>query len=389
MIFNNYDNNSKNDILGYRIKEARIARGYTLDELADSINVTKQSISKYENNLAKISAENMITISKLLNFPLTFFTKEKSIITSSAINDNPVFFRSLRKTSRRVKASLSQNLEFVEEFYSYFSKFIEFPKFNLDKNINLKYKLGASNNYIESVATKLREYWGLGDGPINDLTTILEKNGIIITRFKLDTHEVDAFSSITSSGTPIIVLGSDKKSAVRSRMDIAHELGHIVLHSNLSNEDLKLNHKVIEDEANKFAGAFLLPDNRFSKDIYTINIDTFVYLKTKWKVSIAAMIVRCYNLNLITNDQYTYLFKRISAKKWRTQEPLDDRIPFEKPKILREAIHLLIDNDILSINELVDNLAFSRKEIEKLCFLEDGYLGADENNIKPKLKIIK
>lgn len=263
---------------------------------------------------------------------------------------------------------------FIEEFYSYFSKFIEFPKFNICKNINDNYKIGCSDEHIEEVASKLREYWNLGNGPIGNMTKILEKNGIIITRFDIETHKVDAFSNITASGTPIVVLSSDKKSAVRSRMDLAHELGHIILHSKLSSKDIQENYNIIEDEAKKFAGAFLLPDKEFSNDIYSINIDNFVYLKRKWKVSIAGMIVRANQLNLITNDQQTYLFKRISAKKWRIQEPLDDTIEYEKPSILREATELLLDNNIISADELVRELAFSRNEIEKLCFLKDGYL---------------
>ncbi len=373
MNFNNIDNSNKNDILGYRIKEARIARGYTADELAKKIGVTKQSISKYENNQAKVSLENAVRLSEELDFPIEFFMKKKDNYGNSN-NENPIFFRSLRSTTKKIKYSLGQYILFIEEFYSYFSKFIEFPKFNICKNINDNYKIGCSDEHIEEVASKLREYWNLGNGPIGNMTKILEKNGIIITRFDIETHKVDAFSNITASGTPIVVLSSDKKSAVRSRMDLAHELGHIILHSKLSSKDIQENYNIIEDEAKKFAGAFLLPDKEFSNDIYSINIDNFVYLKRKWKVSIAGMIVRANQLNLITNDQQTYLFKRISAKKWRIQEPLDDTIEYEKPSILREATELLLDNNIISADELVRELAFSRNEIEKLCFLKEGYL---------------
>lgn len=90
MNFNNIDNSNKNDILGYRIKEARIARGYTADELAKKIGVTKQSISKYENNQAKVSLENAVRLSEELDFPIEFFMKKKDNYGNSN-NENPIF----------------------------------------------------------------------------------------------------------------------------------------------------------------------------------------------------------------------------------------------------------------------------------------------------------
>lgn len=382
-------NFNNNDILGYRIKEARVARGYTIDELAQIIEVSKQSISKYENDKSKICLEKVIKLSRELDFPIEFFTKKKANNINSNY-ENPIFFRSLRSTTKKVKDSLEQNILFLEEIYDYLCKYIEFPKFNIYKNINDDYKIGCSDEHIEKVALTLRKYWGLGDGPIANVTKILERNGIIITRFDVKTHKVDAFSNITSSGTPVIVLSNDKASSVRSRMDLAHELGHIILHSKLSKNEIKENYNTIEDEAKKFAGAFLLPDKEFSNDIYSINIDSFVYLKKKWKVSIASMIVRAHQLNLITDDQQTYLYKRISAKKWRIQEPLDDIIEIERPSILREAVELLLDNQVISANDMIRELAFSTKEVEKICFLEKDYLSSKEvNKQKFHLRIIK
>lgn len=216
---------------------------------------------------------------------------------------------------------------------------------------------------------------------------MLKRKGIIIARIELSTHSVDDFSSISKSGVPFIILGSDKKSAVRSRMDCAHELGHIILHSHLTRDEIKRNYSIIEDEANKFASAFLLPSNSFSNDIMTINLDSFVYLKQKWRVSIAGMIVRSHRLNLITDEQYMYLFKRISAKKWRTKEPLDYTMCIEEPALLKEAINLLIDNEFIDKEKLLDDLALSKKDIESLCCLEKGFLGNETS--RPLLRIIK
>lgn len=373
-----------NDILGYRIRAARMARGYSLEDLSKKIGISRQSLSKYENEDMKIPSENLIHIANILEFPMGFFRKSKQ---NDGIGDSPVFFRSLRKAGIKIKDSLSQNVEFLEEIYSYFTQYIDFPKLDIAYDINSEYKIGVSDSYIEQITLKLRAQWGLGEKPINNLVDLLQRKGIVIARIELDTHSVDAFSNITSSGIPFIILGSDKQSAVRSRMDCAHELGHIILHSHLTKDEVKKNHNILEDEAKKFASAFLLPANDFSNDLFSINLDSFIYLKEKWKVSISGMIVRTHNLNLITDEQYTYLFKRISAKKWRVKEPLDDILNFEEPALLKEAINLLFDNNRLSNEKLLEDLSLSRKDIESLCCLEEGFLGKDE--IKPLLRIIK
>lgn len=380
MITRNYGE----EVLGHRIKEARILKGYSLEELAKRVGLTRQSMSKYENEDMKISMEKLVDISEVLDFPIDFFKKKKDNL---GIGDNPIFFRSLRKTTSKIKESLGQNVEFLEEIFYNISEYIEFPKVNIDFSINKNYKIGVSDLYIEEIAMKMREKWGIGESPINNLVDLLQRNGIIISRIELDNYTVDAFSSMTRSRVPFIILGSDKQSAVRSRMDCAHELGHIILHSHLSKEDIIENHNIIEDEAKRFASAFLLPANEFSKDIYTINLDSFIYIKKRWKVSIAGIIVRSHRLNLITDDQYTYLFKRISAKKWRVKEPLDDIIQIEEPELLKEACNLLFDNGVISKKDFVRFIGFPVSLIEGLCNLEEGTLGKDEK--KTFLRLIK
>ena len=137
-----------------------------------------------------------------------------------------------------------------------------------------------------------------------------------------------------------VILGEDKESAVRRQFSAAHELGHILLH----NESLDIEQisrqefREMESEANEFASAFLLPAKSFMNDlIYPNNLDFYIELKKKWKVSISAMIIRAYKLKAITYNQYQYLMRQISQKGWRTKEPLDDVIQPSRPTILRKV----------------------------------------------------
>lgn len=387
MTMTNFINKNRKTIVPIRIREARISRGLSLSELAEIIGVTKQAVSKYELGTLNVNSSTLIKISEALDFPINFFFKIKESEDEN-YKKTPVFYRSI-STPKKIKDTLEQKIEFVHEIMNVLRKYIDFPKVDmLNEDIDVSNGF-LDNETIENIALKLREYWGLGTGPIKNLTNLLLKKGFVISRVELDTFKVDAYSRCIQ-GIPYIILGSDKDTAVRARFSLAHELGHIILHQHLEEEDLKKNHKQIEEEANRFASAFLMPAESFSKDIYSTSLDDFLILKPKWKVSIGAMIRRCYDLNLITDIQYSNMNRYLNMKKWKIREPLDDKIEFERPNMIKEAFDILIENGILSADDIVNLIALNPKEIEKLCFLEENYLS---NYIikssKPKLRLIK
>lgn len=380
-------NKTRKEVIPVRIREARISRGMSLNDLAEGIGVTKQAISKYELGALNISSETLFNISQLLDFPIDFFMKPKNT-NDENYSKSAVFFRSTR-TAKKIQNALIQKIDFVHEIVEYLKKFIDFPPIDiLDIDLD-NYKGYLEEEDIEEIAIKYREYWNLDKEPIVNLSNLLLKKGFIISTVNLNTMKVDGYSRWIN-GVPYIILGSDKNCSVRARFSLAHELGHLILHSHLEEDDIKKNHKIIEIEANRFASAFLLPEETFSKDVHSISLDNFVYLKERWKVSIGAMIRRCYDLDIVDENQYTNLNRYLSMKGWRKKEPLDNILEFEKPTMIQEAFDLLIENDVISARELVAKIALNKSEIEELCFLPKGYF---DNYIKsvshPKIRLIK
>ncbi len=95
----------------------------------------------------------------------------------------------------------------------------------------------------------MRDVWGLGRGPIDNLISVVEQHGILVTSFSTSTNDVDAFSQFMGAAdipTYIIAYSNNKTSAARIHFDIAHELGHICLHEwsedieDISKEEFKL-----------------------------------------------------------------------------------------------------------------------------------------------------
>lgn len=380
-------NNGNIEVIPIRIREARVARGFSMIDLADRIGVTRQAISKYELGASRIGVDKLLSMCEVLDFPLDFFLKPKED-SSDRSSKSVVFFRSVN-IPKKTKSIYKQKIEFISEILCFLERYIDFPPLDLLDARNVKSQGYLSDSEIESIALNLRNNWGLGLDPIDNLANLLLKKGFIVSRVELETVKTDALSRWHEE-RPYIIIGSDKNCAVRSRFDLAHELGHLLLHSHLEQEDISKNHKQIEKEANKFAGAFLLPYESFSNDIYNINIDNFIVLKKKWKVSISSMIRRCYDLDLITDKQYSNLNRYLNRKRWRIKEPLDDVIEHERPNLFKEAFELLIDNKIVSVDYILEEIALNSKEIESLCFLPEGFFYKYvKDKSTPKLRLIK
>ena len=371
--------NRKLAIIPEKIKEARLARGYTITALADKIGISKQTISKYELGQATPSSDTMMKYCNFLEFNINFF------LLQNKMKDNfgTIFFRSLKSAESIIREEISTMIRWTNQIYQYIDEFIEFPKLNLP-NIENELLEDLDLYKIEDIADKTRKHWGIGNNPINNLTMLLEKNGIIICNSNIDDIKVDACSQVIND-TVIFFCRTNDISACRLRFDLAHELGHLILHSEITKEELEDKKTLdrIEKEANMFASAFLMPREEFCNDVLALSLDHFVNLKSKWKVSIAAMIYRCKELGIFNDNQVLYLRKQISAKKWRNKEPLDDIIDVEKPKLLSNSIKLLIVNNIQTKNQIKQYINLPSKDLLTLTSLPQNYL---DEEIELKLK---
>ena len=156
-----------------RIREGRLFRNLTQADVAEGIGVTKQSVSQYETGVLEPSTETLEKISDFLDFPLSFFSKPYAddILT-------PVFFRKRKTSTKKLMTKYRTYIGWMTEVYRYIESYIQLPNLNLLTSDKVFY----TTREISSMATKLRRYWGLGDGPISNLTLLLENNGIIISK---------------------------------------------------------------------------------------------------------------------------------------------------------------------------------------------------------------
>lgn len=362
---------------GDRLKKARIYRGLTVAELAERVGCQRQALSMYE--ISKSQPTDKITVARIakeLDFPVKYFYENPDVFTSGT-----VYFRSLLTTNKKYRSEQIVKMDYLSQIYSLLQDYVAFPEFE---------PLDLPNDVTpEQAAYALRDAWGLGRGPIENLISIVEEHGILVTSFSTSTNDVDAFSQFmraTNTPTYIIAYSNNKTSAARIHFDIAHELGHICLHEwsedieDISKEEFKSK----EREANDFAAAFLLPEETFKKDAERgpQTITYYKQLKKKWKVSIAAMVRRSEKLGIISADDYQNLIRVMQRRGLRKEEPLDDILLTASPALLKTSVNILLQENVFTTSEFMDELSNSyglsinAAEVEYLLDLPNGTLSS-------------
>lgn len=364
-----------NALIAERLTEAREAKGLTMAELAERIGVTRQAVSQFEGRMRQPDPITMMAIMRELDQPISFFICERP---PGGEGTPAVFFRSFKSKTKTANRAFNVWRRWVGQIARYMGEFLELPPVKFLELDELQDEY--DDERIEEIATACRRYWGLGDGPIGNMTALLESKGCIVTLSELGVANVDAFSC-WQDGRPFIFLGSDKGSACRSRFDAAHELGHLIMHRGISEvelEDAELL-DLIEREANRFASSFLLPQRTFPSEIFSHRIAHFVELKPRWKVSVRAMAYRCNQLGLFDDDRMLNFWKQMSASGYTKWEPLDDKIPFEYPELLKKSAQLLFDNEVKSPSDVLAELRLSATCLSKACRLDEAAFDLPES----------
>jgi Zn-dependent peptidase ImmA (M78 family)/DNA-binding XRE family transcriptional regulator len=354
--------------IGGRLKEAREARGYTAISLADYLEVSRAEVSRYENGIDSPGPAVMQKICTHLKLPERFFIRPMTEIPTGTI-----FYRSMSALTKAARIKAERRYMWVRSMAAYLTRFVELPLANLPRYDIPQDLRQLSVDKIESLALETRAFWKLSEAPIANLTRLLENNGVIIACDYFDTPLLDAFSEWSPlENRPYIIFNLDKPSAVRIRTDLAHELGHLLLHREVNRKKLsKINElKLLEEQAFTFARAFLLPSRSFAEDIYSLSLDAFVVLKRRWKVAIALMIKRAEDLELLSEEQSRRLWINRTRRGWRTQEPLDDELEIEKPGLLAKSMELLITESAHDREEILWQLPYSIYDFERLLGVE-------------------
>jgi len=317
---------------GQRLTLAREANGYLKSDLAKKVDVTPAAIGQFESGVAKPSATTLAQLAMILSFPVEFFGFTGERHPRPTIDGT--FFRSLRSARQTERQKAVAHAALVWEVVRRLDDLVEMPVLNLPSDLHVNSKTPLDD--IEDVAEEMRKRWSLDEGPVPHVVRHIELHGVVVTRYLVGSERVDAFSAPFAE-RPIIVLGDDKGQFDRSRLDASHELGHLVMHPDPQPGD-----RTLENQANRFAAAFLLPRNAIVDQLPQgrVNWMHMVSLKREWGVSIQALLYRARTLGTLDDTSYENAMKTMSRRGWRKNEP-GYLGPPEQPTLLTKALEAL------------------------------------------------
>ena len=351
-----------------RLEQALAARSLTKGQFASLVGVAASTVTKWSKGDQYPEAETFERLASILNVQEEWLTRPMLQPVSAPL------YRSNASALKAGRAKLEARTEWVQETALSFGEHVDYPALNLPERA-FQDPEQISNADIEAAAEECRKLWQLGRTPIQNLALAAENAGIIVVREETDITAIEGLSSwSTLLSRPIVLLSADKANAFRSRFDLAHEIGHLILHKHIPRADDRDRYNQMEKQAHRFAGALLLPAETFANEVRVPpNLDNLLILKQRWGTSVAAMMMRLHALGLLSDEEKLGLFKRRSARWGSKAEPGDDKWEPEKPRLLRRTVELLISAGILSVEGIPRYLGLSPRDVEKLCGLRDNY----------------
>lgn len=286
-----------------RITLARLRSGIGKAQLAERLGTTARTITNYETQGAP---ERVISaLAEALGCPQTYL----QLPATEALEEDRVFFRARRRTSAAQKHMATAAGRTGVELYELITRYFDLPELALPEFQGME---------PEAAAQRLRGEWDLGLSPIPNLVRLAESKGLRVLTLPNGTADVDAFS-IWEEGRPFIFL-STLKSAERSRFDLAHELGHLVLHGSL--ETNAINEQGAEKEADRFASEFLIPSlflkSKVGRDA---SVSSVIKVKEFLGVSAMATAYALHRADRMSDWAYRQMCIELARRGFRSGEP--------------------------------------------------------------------
>lgn len=274
-----------------RIVNARKMAGFSMDELASLSGLSKNSISRYEKGVMQPDSSNLIKLAKALNVKVDYFFRKSGV--------------ELQEVAFRKKAKLG-------------SKSIDSIKYRVidrvERYLELEDILAINNQFvnplegfqitdeqaIENATQLIRTKWRIGQNSISSVVEMLEDNQIKVVEVD-EPLEFDGLSSMIDNKIPVIVVNKNFP-VERKRFTLLHELGHLLM--NLPDD---YSDKEREKLCHRFAGSFLIPQNKFIAELGNKRgrflTEELIAIQKEWGMSIAAIMQRAKDLAIINQDR--------------------------------------------------------------------------------------
>jgi Zn-dependent peptidase ImmA (M78 family) len=342
--------------LGERIKVARRMTGLSLRSLSEAVGVSAQAVSKYERGLDVPSSGVLIRLAQALNVRVERLLRPTEVSLSSFRYRGHVALT--QRNQLKVQAQAQDWLERYLTTETIIGEIIPFAFPEINRQVK-------ALDEAESTALELRRVWDLGLAPIDSMVEVLEAKGIKVGIVE-GAEKFDALTFWANQNIPVMVVKQNVPGD-RQRFSLAHELGHLILEADPHLDEEKV--------ANRFAGAFLVPEpavnyelgrKRRKLDLYELHL-----LKHKYGISMQALIYRAKDVGILSPISSKHWFRLFREKGWHREEPGDTNPP-ERPARFERLVMRALAEEIISETRAAELLGLSLTEFMEEAARQHG-----------------
>lgn len=338
---------------------ARQARGLTQTELAERLGISQAQVSKIENGLDRADAALVERYAQVLDYRPSFFFQKDSLVGLPPYHHR----KRARLGAKRLDAIYAElNIRRL-----HLQALVRSAELNTPKALP-DLRLEEFDGDCAEAARVLREHWLLPRGPIKDVTRAVENGGVLVLCCDFGTDLLDGLSLRVEGLPPLIFLRADMPGN-RYRFTLTHELAHLALHWYSPTSD-----DLMERQADRFAGAFLMPAHDVGPQLSNLTLSKLMMLKQVWGVSMQAILCRARDLGEVSERQWEALWRQISRAGYRKTEPVE--VPRERPSLLTEVVELHLDDLDYGVEEVSRMLHLNVGEFVHLYLPESSKLRA-------------
>ncbi|MGR3487889.1 helix-turn-helix domain-containing protein [Pseudooceanicola nanhaiensis] len=353
---------------GSLLRLARHLRGFTQTKSAEKIGVAQAVYSRMENDLVEVDDGTVTKAASAFNLPKEFFDITDPVY-GPPVSVHAMFRGAARVSARDVdmiSAELNVRLMHLRRFL---------------ENVELNRSLDLPRLDVErcesptEIAETVRRHWGMPDGPVKNLTRLLERAGVIVGYSDFGGAVVSGVTFAAPGQPPLILLNHDHP-ADRIRFTLAHELGHLVMHRFPTPE--------MENEANEFASVFLFPRKELREAFRgrKLTLALLAAMKPERKMSMQSILYAAQREQIVTKNQANYLWKQISARGWKTREPASLDFEHDPASVLPTIIKTHIEDLGFRPGDLLKLARLGRADFDRLYPFD-----SDEQGL-PRLRIV-
>lgn len=306
------------NIVAYRIKNARKLKGLSQQDIADELDITKQMVSKYEKGISMPSSSKLLKLSRLFGLKIDYF------FNSFKVDIGEINFRKRSSFSMKKQNSLKEQIKIILENYLWIEDTlsIDYTFKNIIENIPVH-----DIKDVEQAVMKLRTEWNIGTDPIHNIIQLLEDKEIKVIELDDIDDKFDGLATYVNNKYPVIVVNGNF-SVERKRFTLLHELGHLLLNF----PDCEMNEE--ENFCNKFASEFLLPKNividEFGGKRKGITLTELISTQKKYGLSIPAIMYRLVDAKILPKERLKQFYIKLNVNPSFKKEVHHSR--FETPE---------------------------------------------------------